>query len=706
MILFKMKPFIYIIFFYVNNVCGLQVTSTPESQSQAWNYLNFISLIQNYLNPTANPIINANVQFVHAPPATNYFGPKGINSYNNNNNNNIGTSKSKNPWTCDRTKPQSCTQELPYRSFDGSCNNLENPTWGMAKTRYARLLPPIYSDGIWQPAVAKSGRALPRSRVLSYTLFPELRVKDPKWTLATMQFGQIVTHDTAQLATAPMLQMESVECCTNDDKLVRKYLNDPSCFPILLGPDDPNYDPRSSECLTFTRAAADFQIPDDCYGQQKSADQITLVTQFLDLSVLYGSSESQARNLRKFQGGKMRTQIRRQREWLPPANPVNVTGQCVIETQNHVCYDAGDNRVNQNPQLTVLQILLVREHNRIATNLARINPHWNDETIYQETRRIAIASYQQITYYEWLPAIIGLDNALKYKLIYDVPDTEYINDYSPNVDPTVLNEHSNGAFRVFHSLIAGYLKLVQENRVSRGLLRLSDWFMRPGIIEQADNMDDLTRGLADQPEQARDEYYDHEVTLYLFRGNSKLGGDLRSTDIQRARDHGLASYNDYREFCKIPRAKTWADFSDYISPENVKKLAQLYEHPDDVDFAVGGGLEVNTEGALAGPTFLCVLIEQFYRSRVGDRYWFESPDPVVAFTREQLREIRKSTLARFMCDNSDSIKSLQRHAFKLPSLSNPIVPCDSLPSIDFSFWKDFAPQLANQQQHLGILYRK
>lgn len=40
--------------------------------------------------------------------------------------------------------------------------------------------------------------------------------------------------------------------------------------------------------------------------------------------------------------------------------------------------------------------------------------------------------------------------------------------------------------------------------------------MRPGIIEQADNMDDLTRGLADQPEQARDEYYDHEVILDFF----------------------------------------------------------------------------------------------------------------------------------------------------------------------------------------------
>lgn len=107
---------------------------------------------------------------------------------------------------------------------------------------------------------------------------------------------------------------------------------------------------------------------------------------------------------------------------------------------------------------------------------------------------------------------------------------------------------------------------------------------------------------------------------------------MRSIDIQRARDHGLATYNDYREFCGLRRAKSWSDFQDFISPENVKKLSELYEHPDDVDFAVGGGLEVN-DNALTGPTFLCVLIEQFYRTRVGDRFWFESPDPVVAFTR-------------------------------------------------------------------------
>lgn len=59
-------------------------------------------------------------------------------------------------------------------------------------------------------------------------------------------------------------------------------------------------------------------------------------------------------------------------------------------------------------------------------------------------------------------------------------------------------------------------RLVKEDRSpSQNLLRLSDWFRRPSIIEQADNMDDLTRGLADQPEQNRDEFYDHEVTMQL-----------------------------------------------------------------------------------------------------------------------------------------------------------------------------------------------
>lgn len=67
----------------------------------------------------------------------------------------------------------------------------------------------------------------------------------------------------------------------------------------------------------------------------------------------------------------------------------------------------GDSRSNQNPQLAIQQIMFVREHNRLAKQLKILNPHWNDERLYQEARRINIAAFQHITYYEWLPILLG-----------------------------------------------------------------------------------------------------------------------------------------------------------------------------------------------------------------------------------------------------------------------------------------------------------
>lgn len=38
-----------------------------------------------------------------------------------------------------------------YRTFTAHCNNLKHPTWGAAKTPFARYLPPVHPDGIWVP---------------------------------------------------------------------------------------------------------------------------------------------------------------------------------------------------------------------------------------------------------------------------------------------------------------------------------------------------------------------------------------------------------------------------------------------------------------------------------------------------------------------------------------------------------------------------
>ena len=66
-----------------------------------------------------------------------------------------------------------------------------------------------------------------------------------------------------------------------------------------------------------------------------------------------------------------------------------------------------------------MHTLMAREHNRVAKGLAQVNPHWDDEILFQESRRIVIAEIQHITYNEFLPILLGKNVMEKFGLMLE-----------------------------------------------------------------------------------------------------------------------------------------------------------------------------------------------------------------------------------------------------------------------------------------------
>ena len=85
------------------------------------------------------------------------------------------------------------------------------------------------------------------------------------------------------------------------------------------------------------------------------------------------------------------------------------------------------------------------------------------------------------------------------------------------------------------------------------------------------------------------------------------------------------------------------------------------------------------------------MLRQFQEIRKADRFWYERDDPCTAFTMEQLTEIRKATLARVICDNTDDVGRIQGKVMRRRTSSsgdNPVVDCDSLPFVDLNVFKE------------------
>ena len=362
-----------------------------------------------------------------------------------------------------------------------------------------------------------------------------------------------------------------------------------------------------------------------------------LVTSFLDGNIVYGSDPDRALALRTLQGGKLKTSAGN----LLPFNSTTFFPNGPLENDNGGNADpgslfvAGDVRASENVALEAMHTILLREHNRLADEIATASPGSIDETIYQQARRWLIGELQHIVYSEYLPVLLGPD-ALP----------AYIG-YTTSADPAVSAVFATAAFRLGHSQMVSQLLRLDATGTSlaSGPLNLRDAFFTTAPIT-ADGIDPIVRGLLAQQAQEIDSHVVDELRNFLFGPPGSGGMDLVSLNIQRGRDMGLPSYTQARLDFGLSPITSFSQITSDVAAQQM--LQSVYGTVDKIDVWVGGIAEDHAAGALIGPLFQKIIADQFTRTRNADRFWYENSQ----FTAAELAQIRTTTFADLIARNS------------------------------------------------------
>jgi peroxidase len=507
-----------------------------------------------------------------------------------------------------------------WRTLDGRNNNRNHPLWGSTNIQLTRdNIQWYYEDGFHTPLTT----GYPSPREVSNRLFSMV----PENPLAAQGFsdmhtfwGQFLDHD---ITWSPELE------------------NDLLYIPIPEQ-NDVFFNPFNQQNLTMKFKRSTFDTSTGT-GPGNPRAQVNVLSAFIDGSMVYGVESVRANALRDFNTkGKLKTTTINGHVY-PPKNTFGLpnanSNRFVPNEEQFLC---GDKRCNENPMLTALHTVFVREHNRLADKFAQDHPDWDGERIYQEARRWIGAFCQAITFNEYSLATTG--RALP----------EYTG-YQPDVNPSIMGAFSSVAFRYGHSEVNQLIPRLDENRrpIAQGHLLFRDGYFNPPAWE-SEGIEAMIRGSAWQHQQEVDLFYVNDIRNFLFGLPGQGGLDLAALTIERGRDHGMPPYNQLRAAYNLP-PKTFDQISS--KPEINQIFREVYKNNISlVDSFVAGLAEDKPTGAHVGELFREIIWEQYRRLRDGDRFYYRAPD--AGFTADEISEIDSTRLSHIILRNTN-IKALQ-----------------------------------------------
>ena len=501
-----------------------------------------------------------------------------------------------------------------FRPIDGQGVHPTHPDWGATNSPMITIAAPSFSDGYAAP----SGVDRPNPREISNAVFAQSEsILDPaNRSDFVFVWGQFVDHD---ITLSPDGSTESLD--------------------IAVPKGDKYFDPKGTGTAVLPMHRSDYikGTGTDITNPRKYYNGITA---YHDASNVYGSTLERSNWLRSFKGGKLRTSKGNLLPWntltgeedgaIDPDAPEMAMPFPFIKKY----FVAGDVRANENPLLTALHTLFMREHNRLCDVLAAEHSDWNDQQLYMKAREIVSAELQSITYQQWMDAL-GLELA------------PYAG-YDENTNPQMTNVFSTAAYRFGHSTINSKLYFLKEDGSLQddGIAYLRQNFFNPKRLKDH-GIAAALRGMTTQVAQDNDTKMINDLRNFLFGAPGSGGVDLASANINRGRDRGLPTYNDYREAMRLPRLERFDQFSESSAAD----LASIYKSVDDVDPWVGFLAEKKADGEMFGETLKAILKRQFEALRDGDRFYFEI-DP--GLTEAERAEVKNTTLTDIIVRNTDA----------------------------------------------------
>lgn len=485
---------------------------------------------------------------------------------------------------------------LEFRTITGEGNNPVHPEWGVAGTNLMRALTCAYEDGVSLPARASG----PSARAVSNAVCAQgdadmpnsLGLSDFIW-----QWGQFLDHDITETPLASP--------------------GEPFDIAVPLG--DPWFDPMHSGTATIPLNRSAWAMVDGV------REQFNNITAYIDASNVYGSEEERAHELRTLDGtGRLKMSAGGMMMF-------NVNGLDNAPTADDpTLFLGGDVRANEQVGLTAMHTLFVREHNRLADEIAAQHPGFTGDQIFEHARAFVAAEMQAITYNEFLPRLLGPGAIPEYT------------GYKPETDASISNIFANAAYRVGHTMLSSKLLRLDMfgHTIDAGNLDLAGAFFSPGeVIDHG--IEPVLRGLAAKPAQEVDVRVVDDVRNMLFGPPGSGGLDLAALNLQRGRDHGLPGYNFVRTSFGLDPVTSFSEINP--DPSVWQALASVYTDVDGIDPWIGLLAEPHQDGAMVGETLVRVLADQFTRLRDGDRFWYESYLPGATVDR-----VNAMTLARII----------------------------------------------------------